>query len=46
MKKGKLIVIEGTDGSGKETQSKRLEQELLNRGIYEIFNASNERNRR
>ena len=36
MKKGKLIVIEGTDGSGKETQSKRLEQELLNRGIKAI----------
>jgi dTMP kinase len=31
--KGKLIVIEGTDSSGKETQSKLLYQYLLNKGI-------------
>ena len=31
--KGKLIVIEGTDGSGKETQSNLLYQYLSDRGI-------------
>lgn len=30
--KGKLIVIEGTDGSGKETQSLRLRDRLFNEG--------------
>lgn len=30
---GKLIVIEGTDCSGKETQSKRLLERLLNDGV-------------
>ena len=32
MKKGKIIVIEGTDGSGKETQTKRLQEKLCNDG--------------
>lgn len=32
MKKGKIIVIEGTDCSGKETQSKLLEQRLNDEG--------------
>ena len=32
MKRAKILVIEGTDGSGKETQSKRLEERLLNQG--------------
>lgn len=31
MKRGKIIVIEGTDGSGKETQSKLLESYLVNK---------------
>ena len=30
--KGKLIIIEGTDCSGKETQSKLLEEELKKEG--------------
>lgn len=33
MKKGKLIVIEGTDSSGKETQSKLLVERLNKEGI-------------
>lgn len=33
MKKAKIIVIEGTDGSGKETQSLLLEENLLKRNI-------------
>jgi len=33
MKKGKIIVIEGTDCSGKETQSKLLEKKLKEQGI-------------
>ena len=33
MKKGKIIVIEGTDCSGKETQSKILEKSLNEQGI-------------
>jgi len=33
MKKGKLIVIEGTDSSGKNTQSKILVERLNNEGI-------------
>lgn len=32
MKNGKLIVIEGSDGSGKETQSKLLAEYLINEG--------------
>ena len=36
MKKGKLIVIEGTDCSGKETQSKLLVENLEKEG-YKIF---------
>ena len=32
MKKGKLIVIEGTDCSGKETQSKLIEKKLKKKG--------------
>ena len=31
--KGKLIVFEGTDGSGKATQSRLLCDELTRRGI-------------
>ncbi len=31
--KGKIIVIEGNDCSGKETQSKMLEQSLLSKGL-------------
>lgn len=34
--KGKLILIEGTDACGKETQSKLLEQYLKNKGINVI----------
>jgi dTMP kinase len=33
MKRGKIIVIEGTDGSGKETQSKKLLEYLINFGL-------------
>lgn len=33
MKKGQLIVIDGTDGSGKTTQIKLLEQYLASKGI-------------
>ena len=33
MKRAKILVIEGTDGSGKETQSKKLEEYLKNKGI-------------
>ncbi len=36
---GKLIVIEGTDCSGKETQTKILETKLMNAG-YKVFKAS------
>lgn len=32
MKKGKLIVIEGSDGSGKQTQAKKLYQKLIKEG--------------
>ena len=31
--KGKIIVIEGTDCSGKETQSKLLENKLIEIGL-------------
>lgn len=33
MKRAKIIVIEGTDGSGKETQSKKLLDYLINQGL-------------
>ena len=33
MKKGKLIVIDGTDGSGKATQVSRLKDQLLSEGF-------------
>ena len=33
MKRGKILVIEGTDGSGKETQSKKLVEYLTNKGL-------------
>lgn len=33
MKKGKLIVIDGTDGSGKATQVAKLKERLLNEGV-------------
>ena len=33
MKRAKLIVIEGTDGSGKETQSKKLEEYYKNNNV-------------
>ena len=33
MKRAKLFVIEGTDGSGKETQSKKLFEYLNNKGL-------------
>jgi dTMP kinase len=33
MKKGKLIVIEGVDGSGKETQSRLLHQYFMEQGM-------------
>lgn len=35
--KGKLIVIEGTDGSGKETQSKRLLRRLEDSGLRTAY---------
>jgi len=36
MKRGKLIVIDGTDGAGKETQTKLLEERLNKEGIHVI----------
>jgi|TARA_Y100000310_G_scaffold92751_1_gene90363 dTMP kinase len=36
MERGKLIVIDGTDGAGKETQTKLLEQRLNAEGIHVI----------
>ena len=43
--KGKLIVIEGTDGSGKATQSKllkeKLEKECLPKIAHGVINARN-----
>lgn len=33
MSRGKIVVIEGTDGSGKETQSKLLESYLIKKGL-------------
>ena len=32
MKRARILVIEGTDGSGKETQSKKLYDYLLENG--------------
>ena len=37
MKKGTLIVIEGTDGSGKETQARLLCQALEKKGLSVNF---------
>lgn len=37
MEKGKLIVIEGTDCSGKENQSKKLTERLNDEGIKTIY---------
>ena len=34
MEKGKLIVIDGTDGAGKQTQTKLLEERLNSEGIH------------
>ena len=36
MERGKLIVLDGTDGSGKETQTKLLEERLNSEGIHVI----------
>ena len=36
---GKIIVIEGTDGSGKQTQSEKLKQRLEDNG-YEVYSMS------
>lgn len=36
MQKGKIIVIEGTDCSGKETQSKKLAEALTNNGFKTV----------
>ena len=36
MERGKLIVIDGTDGAGKETQTKLLEERLNAEGIHVI----------
>ena len=33
MKKGKIILIEGTDGSGKKTQAELLCEKLISMGI-------------
>lgn len=33
MKRAKIIVIEGTDGSGKETQSKKIKEYYINKGL-------------
>ena len=34
---GKLFVIDGTDGSGKQTQFAKLEERLTKDGIAEAF---------
>ena len=34
MKRGKIIVIEGTDGSGKKTQSEKLFERLNREGMF------------
>ena len=36
---GKIIVIEGTDGSGKQTQAQKLKEKLENMG-YEVYSTS------
>ncbi len=36
MDQGKLIVLDGTDGSGKETQTKLLEERLNSEGIHVV----------
>ena len=33
MERAKIIVIEGTDGSGKETQSKKIEEYYISKGL-------------
>ena len=33
MKRAKIIVIEGTDGSGKETQSKKIKEYYISKGL-------------
>lgn len=33
MKRAKILVLEGTDGSGKDTQSRRLQENLLEKGL-------------
>ena len=33
MERGKIIVIEGTDGSGKRTQAKLLQDKLISQGV-------------
>lgn len=38
--KGRLIVIDGVDGSGKETQTKRLEERLLAAGAEDVIRIS------
>ena len=38
---GKLIVIEGLDGSGKGTQSEKLVDKLISEGIYFSFDSIN-----
>ena len=46
MKRAKIIVIEGTDGSGKETQSKKLEEYYLSQNLkvkrfsFPIYNSA------
>ena len=37
--KGKIIVIEGTDGSGKQTQAKLLKERLEHEG-YAVYSTS------
>ena len=39
MNKSKIIVIEGTDGSGKATQTKLLNEALINKG-YKVYTTS------
>ncbi len=36
MSRGKLIVLDGTDGAGKETQTRLLEQRLTDEGIHVV----------
>ena len=37
--KGKIIVIEGTDGSGKQTQAEKLREKLIKEG-YDVYASS------